>query len=107
MSDPTTRDVVRQAQDDSWLNKEPAMVRGAVISAVGGLGAVLVVAGVLDEGQKQALADNAGAIAFAVWIIVPILQSAWTRLAVWSPRTAAQVAVASAETGVPTLTPES
>jgi hypothetical protein len=98
-------EVVEQAEDNSIWNTEPAVVRGAVISIVGAIATLLVVGGVLDANQKRTLEDNAGTIAVAVAVIVPILQSVWTRLAVWSGRTAARNAVESAVAGVPTLDP--
>jgi hypothetical protein len=102
------QEVNAQAKDNSLLNTEPAVVRGAVISVVGALATLLVVGGVLDESQKRQLEDNAGTIAVAVMLILPILQSVWTRFAVYSPRSAAQVAVANAAQpagALPTLDP--
>lgn len=101
-------EVREQAKDSSWLNAEPAVVRGAVISIVGALATLLVVGGVLDTDQKKQLEENAGTIAVAVMVILPILQSVWTRFAVYSPRSAAKIAVANAAKpsgAVPTLDP--
>jgi hypothetical protein len=101
-------EVVEQAEDNSIWNTEPAVVRGAVISIVGAIATLLVVGGVLDADQKRTLEDNAGTIAVAVVVIVPILQSVWTRFAVWSGRTAAQIALENAAKpagAVPTLAP--
>lgn len=92
----TGEEVREQARDPSWLNRDPAIVRGAVISLVGAVATVLVVAGVLDTEQKRVLEDNAGIIALAVLTVVPIVQAAWTRASVYSPRTAAKIAVANA-----------
>ena len=108
MADKTGAAVVAQANDDGLLNTEPAIARGAVIALVGAVGTVLVVAGVLDEGQKQVLEENAGTIAVALLTIVPILQAVWTRFAVYSPRTAAGIAVENATSPIgsaPTLEP--
>lgn len=108
MSEKTGAAVVAQARDNSIWNTEPAVARGAIIAIVGGLAAILVAFGVLDADQKQVLEENAGAIAVAVLIIVPILQSVWTRLAVWSPKTVAEIAIenATAPAGAaPTLIP--
>jgi hypothetical protein len=97
MSEPKVgQEVVEQARDNSIWNTEPAVARGAVIAAAGGIGTVLVVAGVLDNDQKQLLAENLGAIAFAGLTIVPIVQAVWTRFAVWSGRTAARIALENA-----------
>ena len=89
----TGTEVVDQAQDASIWNTEPAVVRGVVISIVGAVGTILVVFGWLDADQKQQLEENAGTIAVAVLVIVPILQGLWTRLAAYAPRTAAEIAV--------------
>jgi hypothetical protein len=102
------QEVNAQARDNSLFNTEPAVVRGGVISIVGALATLLVVGGVLDPGQKQQLEDNAGTIAVAVMVILPILQSVWTRFAVYSPRSAAKVAVVNAARpagDAPTLNP--
>jgi hypothetical protein len=104
----TGAEVKEQARDTSLLNTEPAVVRGAVISLVGAFAAVLVAFGVLDESQKQTLVDNAGTIAVAIMVILPILQGVWTRFAVYSPRSAAKIAVENAgqpASAQPTLDP--
>jgi hypothetical protein len=101
MGEPTSGFAVReQAQDNSFLNTEPAVARGAAISLVGAVGTILVVFGVLDNTQKEALADNAGTIVVAILAILPIVQAAWTRIAVYSPRTAAKIAVQNADASV-------
>lgn len=98
MAEPKTGvDVIEQAQDNSLWNTEPAVARAAVISVVGAGGTILVVFGILDNDQKQALAENAGTIAVAILAIVPIAQAVWTRVATYSPRTAAKIAVENAE----------
>lgn len=104
----TGKEVIAQSKDNSWLNTEPAVARGAVISVVGAGGTILVVFGILDNSQKEALAENAGTITVAILAIVPIVQAVITRLAVYSPRTAAKIAVANAkapEGAPPTLAP--
>lgn len=93
---PTPAEVYAQANDKSIFNREPALVRGAVVSIVGAVATILVVSGVLDETQKRQLEDNAGTIAVAVLVIVPILQSLWTRMVAYSPKTAAEIAVVNA-----------
>lgn len=105
---PTRSEVVAQANDRGILNTEPALVRGAVVSVVGAVATILVISGVLDESQKHQLEENAGTIAVAVLVIVPILQSLWTRMAAYSPKTAAEIAVVNAAQpsgSVPTLLP--
>ncbi len=101
-------EVREQARDSSLFNAEPAVVRGAVISIVGAIATLLVVSGVLDPDQKKQLEENAGTIAVAVLVILPILQSIWTRFAVYSPRSAAKIAVTNATApagAVPVLDP--
>jgi hypothetical protein len=108
MSEKTGGEVVAQSRDNSLLNTEPAVVRGAVISIVGALATLLVVSGVLDADQKRQLEENAGTIAVAVLVIIPILQGIWTRFGVWSGKTAAGIAVENAHAPVgaaPTLMP--
>jgi hypothetical protein len=98
MVEPTSGVAVRaQARDNSFLNTEPAVARGAVISAVAGIGGLLVAFGVIDNDQKEVLSQNAGTIAFAALTIVPIIQAIWTRIAVYSPRTTARIAVLNAD----------
>ena len=102
--DQTTGVAVReQAADNSFGNTDPALARGAVVGVVTAIGSILVLSGLIDEDQKQALADNAGVLVPAVLAIAAIVQAVWTRASVWSPRTAARGSVASARTGVPTL----
>jgi hypothetical protein len=91
------RDVVAQSKDTSIWNTEPAVARGLVISVVGAGGTILVVFGVLDNEQKEALAENAGTITVAILAIVPIVQAVWTRFGVWSGRTATRIAVENAK----------
>lgn len=100
--------VREQATNTSFLNTDPAVARGAIISIVGAIGTILVISGVLDAEQKRQLEENAGTIAVAVLVILPILQSVWTRAAVYSPRTAAEIAVTNSEQPAgapPTLAP--
>lgn len=101
----TPSEVVAQAQDNSVWNTDPALVKGTVVGLVTAVGSILVIGGYIDETQKQALADNAGVIVPAVLGIAAVVQAVWTRRSVWAPRTAAQAAVVSAKTGVPTLIP--
>jgi NADH:ubiquinone oxidoreductase subunit 6 (subunit J) len=108
MSEKTGGAVIAQSRDNSLLNTEPAVVRGAVISIVGALATLLVVGGVLDADQKRQLEENAGTIAVAVLVILPILQAVWTRFSVWSGKTVAEIAVENAHAPVgaaPTLAP--
>lgn len=113
MSEATKRaEVVAVAKDDSWWNREPAVLRGAVVSVVGSVATVAVVAGWLPQEQKQLLEDNAGTIVVAVAAIIPIAQGLWTRLKAFAPKTAATIAVvntdeayAAGKTGAPKPAP--
>lgn len=103
----TGGEVVEQARDNSFTNREPAVVAGAVVGVVGAVGSILVIGGYIDEGQKQALADNAGIIVPAVFAIAAVIQTAWTRAKAYSPRSAARIAVANAAApaGTPPILP--
>jgi hypothetical protein len=94
--DLTGKEVVAQAHDDSILNREPALARGAVVAIVTALASILVIGGWIDETQKQDLVDNVGILVPALLAIIAIAQAVWTRAAVYSPRTTARVAVANA-----------
>lgn len=93
---PTRSEVVAQANNDSPLNTDPALVRGAVVGIVGAVASILVIGGYVDEGQKSALVDNVGVIVPAVLVIASVIQAVWTRLAVYSPRSAARIAIENA-----------
>lgn len=100
--------VVAQANDNSFTNTDPAVLRGAVVGVVTAAGAILVIGGWISEEQKNALAEQAGIIVPAVFAIAAIVQAVWTRASVYSPRTAAEIAVANAEQPAgapPTLAP--
>ena len=107
MTDPvlTGHEVVEQAHDNSIFNTDPALVRGAVVGIVSAVASILVIGGYIDEAQKQALSENAGIIIPAFFAIAAVVQAAWTRAGVYSPRSAAKVAVESAVKGSPTLAP--
>jgi hypothetical protein len=89
-------EVTKQANDNSITNTEPAIVAGAVVGIVGAVGSILVIGGYIDEGQKNALADSAGQIVPAVFVIAAIVQAVITRMRAYAPRTAARIAVANA-----------
>ncbi len=93
---PTPAEVVAQARDTSILNTDPALVKGTIVGIVGAVASILVIGGYIDEGQKQALVDNVGVIVPAVLVIASIVQSVWIRATVYSPRTAAKIAVVNA-----------
>ena len=99
----TPKDVREQASDGNVLNTEPAVVKGAVIAFIGAIGAIAVIGGWLTNDEVKQLQDQAGIIIPALFVVLSIVQAIWTRASVWSPRSAARAAVASAERGVPTL----
>lgn len=99
-----TGHVVReQAADGNVWNTEPAVVKGAVIAFIGAIGTIAVIGGWITSDEVKTLQDQAGVIIPALFVILSLVQAIWTRASVWSPRSAAQAAVASAERGVPTL----
>lgn len=99
-----TGHVVReQASDDSIGNSEPAVITGAVVGIIGGIGAALVMNGKATTDDIRVLQDQAGIIIPAIFLVWGVGQGIITRFRVWSPRSAARAAVASAERGVPTL----
>ena len=89
-------EVKEQAVDNSLTNREPALIAGSVVWLIGAVGSVLVIGGVLDEDQRQALVDNVGVIVPALLLLGPIISSVWTRMKAYAPRTAARIAVANA-----------
>jgi len=108
MADMTGHEVVQQANDNSPGNTEVALVRGAVVGIVTVVGSMLVLGGYIDESQKQAIIDNVGVIVPAVLALAAIVQALWTRMGVYSPRSAAQIAVENAKAPAgtpPTLAP--
>ncbi len=89
-------EVVRQAGDNGIWNTEPSVVRGAVVGIVAAIGSILVIGGYVDTGEVDTVKDAAGQIVPAVFIILGIVQAVWTRFSVYSPRSAARIAVANA-----------
>lgn len=105
MSDPalTGQTVVEKAEDGGFWNVDPALAKGAVTSAANLIISVLILFGVMTEDQREPIvaaltSTVAGVLAFLV-IVVPVLQAAWTRLSVWSPRSAALLALVNARRG--------
>jgi hypothetical protein len=99
----TGHPVVKLANDSSLGNSEPALITGSVVGIVGAVASVLVIGGYIDPNQSQQLKDAAGQLVPAVLIIAAIIQAIITRLHVYSPKSAAQVAVmnAAAPAGTP------
>jgi hypothetical protein len=92
----TGHPVVKIANDASLPNTEPALITGSVVGIVGAAASILVIGGYIDADQSQQLKDAAGQLVPAVLIIVAIIQAVITRLHVYSPKSAANVAVINA-----------
>jgi len=108
MADMSGHEVVKQANDNSIQNTDPALVRGTIVGIVAAVCSILVLGGYIDESQKQSIIDNVGIIVPALVALISIIQAIWTRMAVYSPRSAAKIAVtnAAAPAGTPpTLAP--
>lgn len=98
MSESTTRkEVVAVAKDESWWNKEPAVVRGAVVGTVGAVATVAVIAGWIPLEQKQVIEDNAGTLVLVAFALVPVAQGLWTRIKAFAPKTAAEIAIVNTD----------
>jgi hypothetical protein len=72
------------------------LITGSVVGIVGAAASILVIGGYIDADQSQQLKDAAGQLVPAVLIIVAIIQAVITRLHVYSPKSAANVAVINA-----------
>jgi hypothetical protein len=104
----TGHPVVKIANDASLPNTEPALITGSVVGIVGAVASILVIGGYIDAEQSQQLKDAAGQLVPAVLVIAAIVQAVITRLHVYSPKSAATVAVINAESPAgtpPTLAP--
>lgn len=97
--------VVEQARDNSLINTEPVLLKSTIVGVVGAVASILVIGGYIDESQREALVENVGVIVPALIIILQILGAIWSRMSAYAPKTAAKIAVVSAERGAPTLLP--
>lgn len=110
MTEPKTpSEVVAQAQDNSWWNKDPLVMKAAAVGIATSIAVSLGAFGLITDEQRTIIIEQVGNITFGVFVILPLVISLatalWARLSVFSPRTAARAAVTSATTGVPTLMP--
>lgn len=106
MSDTTGDAVVRQANDDSWWNKDPLVVKAAVTGAVGSVLLALGAFGLVTEEQRLVIMEQVGNIAYGVFVVLPLVVAMVTAIAgkvgktgVFSPKTAAEVAVVNYNRG--------
>jgi hypothetical protein len=100
MSDTTGDAVVRQAQDDSWWNEDPLVVKAAVTGTVGSVLLALGAFGLVTEEQRLVIIEQVGAIAYGLFVVLPFVVAMVTAIVgkvgktgVFSPKTAAEVAV--------------
>jgi hypothetical protein len=101
MSDKTGQAVVAQANDDGLMNKDPLVVKAAVVGVVTSVLVALGAFGLVTEGQRTTIIHAVGEITYYVFVLLPIVVSLatalWARLSVYAPRTAARIAVLNAE----------
>ncbi len=88
--------ILAQSQDNSLGNTEPVVVRSAIVGIVTSGIAILAFSGLITDEQRQILEEQAGIIIPALALIVPIVGAFLGRLAAYSPRSAAKIAVANA-----------
>lgn len=104
--DPTVGDgktgaeVIRQSRNDSWWNKDPLLMKAAVVGVTGSICLALGAFGIVSEEQRLTIIETIGNITYGVFTLLPlffaIVTALWARLSVFSPRTAAKIAVANA-----------
>ena len=100
--------VVEQANDHSILNTNPALTIGAVVSSIIAVAVLLVSFGIITDDQRRAVEAQALPIITLLFILIPLMQGIITRERVYSPRTAAVIAVTNAKQPAgapPTLAP--
>lgn len=110
MAEPLTgQEVVAQARDTSIWNTEPVVAKAAVVGIATSILLALGAFGLVTEEQRLVIIEQIGNITYGVFVILPLvvslLTALWGRLSAFSPRTAARSAVASAQSGVATLSP--
>lgn len=107
MVTPNTNPVVAQANDDSLWNTEPAVAKAAVVGLVTSILVALGAFGLVSEEQRTAIVQAVGEVTYYLFVLLPLLASVaagiWTRLSVWSPRSAARLAIENAQRTTPTL----
>src|SRR5215218_5090034 len=101
-------EVHRQALDNSLMNTDPVLVRTTIVGVVSAILAILVIGGYVTGDEKSAIEDQAGIIVPAVLILAQVIGGIWSRMAAYSPQSAAKIAVANAAApagAVPILDP--
>lgn len=101
-------EVHRQANDNSIGNTDPVMLRTTIVGVISAVLAILVIGGYVTAGEKSAIEEQAGIIIPAVLILAQVIGGIWSRMAAYSPRSAAKIAVVNALApagAVPTLDP--
>lgn len=92
--------VVEQAQDNSIWNTDPLVAKAAVVGFVSSVLIALGAFGLVTEEQRLVIIEQVGNITFGVFVVLPLiislLTALWSRLSVYSPRTAARIAVFNA-----------
>ena len=113
-------EVREQATDNSFWNTDPLVAKAAVVGVAGSVLMALGAFGIITEEQRLLIIEQIGNITYGVFVVLPIVVSLvtalWARLSVYSPRSAARIAVTNAQLGqdarargemvaVPTLAP--
>ena len=105
----TGAEVIEQAHNTSIWNTEPVVAKAAVVGVTTSVLIALGAFGIVTEEQRTVIIEQVGNITYGVFVILPLiislLTALWSRLSAFSPRTAARSAVASAQSGVATLSP--
>ncbi len=96
--------VFAQANDNSWWNKDPLMVKAGVVGITTSILIALGAFGLVSEDQRTLVIEQVGNITYGLFVILPLLISlltgVWARLSVYSPRSAARIAVDNASSVV-------
>jgi uncharacterized membrane protein len=92
--------VVEQSRDNSWWNRDPLVVKAAVVGFATSIAVALGAFGLITEEQRDIIITQVGNITVGVVVLAPLVISLvtalWARLSVFSPRTAAKIAVLNA-----------
>ena len=101
MVDAKSGNAVRlQALDNSFWNTDPLIAKAAVVGFLGSVLLALGAFGIVSEEQRLLIIEQVGNITYGIFVVLPIVVSlvtaVWARLSVFSPRSAAQIAVSNA-----------
>jgi hypothetical protein len=99
MAEKEGQAVYEQARDKTIANTEPLSLRGLIMSAVALIALVLVFNGLLTQDESDQLMDAVEKLLLALIAVAPFITALWGRLSVWSPKTAAGVAVQNVQAG--------